>query len=261
MRQRPTYEELEQKIQILEAESARGQEAEARYRNLGAFAAPRDHRERAPARARRTGDYHRKHRRRPHGPGRGLAFRLPQRRRRQLDGVRREDVLGKNHWEIYSSARGTSLEAHYRKAAAGEPQDFEIYWPPWQRWFHSRVYPRPGGGITVYFLDITASQRAEETLRASQEQLLQARQLVEAVTTGTKVLIATVDREFRYTFFNQAHQDRGRAGTKAPHGEGHRNRHEPDGSAGRHAGRTGEGAGGLGSRAERRNDRRYGRVR
>ncbi|MFO1420863.1 MAG: PAS domain-containing protein [Candidatus Competibacteraceae bacterium] len=202
MRQRPTYEELEQKIQILEAESARGQEAEARYRNLGAFT-ENEHRlarDELATIIESIGD--------------GLMvldedwrFVYLNAVGEQLLGVRREDVLGKNHWEIYSSARGTSLEAHYRKAAAGEPQDFEIYWPPWQRWFHSRVYPRPGGGITVYFLDITASQRAEETLRASQEQLLQARQLVEAVTTGTKVLIATVDREFRYTFFNQAHQE------------------------------------------------------
>ena len=109
----------------------------------------------------------------------------------KLLGERREDVLGKNHWEIYPSALGTSLEANYRKAAAGEPQDFETYWPPWQRWFHSRVYPRPGGGIAVYFLDITASKRAEEALRDSEARL---RAIVHAVPD----MLAVLDDEGRY---------------------------------------------------------------
>ncbi|MDS4022558.1 MAG: PAS domain S-box protein, partial [Candidatus Competibacter sp.] len=99
----------------------------------------------------------------------------------QLLGVRREDVLGKNHWEIYPSALGTPLEAAYRKAALGEPQNFEIYWPPWQRWFRSRVHPRRGGGIAVCFLDITASKRAEETLRATEERF---RYAMEATREG-----------------------------------------------------------------------------
>ncbi len=55
--------------------------------------------------------------------------------------------------------------------------------------------------------DITARIKVEEALRQSEGQLRRARELLEAVTVGTKVLIATVDKAFRYTFFNQEHHD------------------------------------------------------
>lgn len=46
-------------------------------------------------------------------------------------------------------------------------------------------------------------RRADDELAS--QQLRHARDLLEAVTWGTRVLIATVDREFRYTYFNQEH--------------------------------------------------------
>ncbi len=79
-------------------------------------------------------------------------------------GIRRDEVLGRSHWEVFPFTLGTMLEREYRRAAAGEIRDFENYYEPWGRWFHNRCFPREGGGISVYFQDITEQKQAEESL-------------------------------------------------------------------------------------------------
>jgi PAS domain S-box-containing protein len=52
-----------------------------------------------------------------------------------------------------------------------------------------------------------AHRRTQEALLQSDQELRRARELLEAVTRGTKVMIATVDKDFRYSFFNREHQE------------------------------------------------------
>ena len=83
----------------------------------------------------------------------------------------REDVMGKSHWEVFPLTIGTNLEREYRRAAAGEPRDFENYYEPWGRWLRSRCFPREGGGMSVYFQDITEQKKAEEAIRRQQAEI------------------------------------------------------------------------------------------
>jgi PAS domain S-box-containing protein len=104
----------------------------------------------------------------------------------RLLGIRRADVLGRSHWDVFPLTLGTSLEREYRRAAAGEVRDFENFHEPWGRWFQNRCFPREGGGMSVYFKDITERKRVEEELQ-------RGRQLSEALNRINQALHSTLD--------------------------------------------------------------------
>ncbi|MBX9581602.1 MAG: PAS domain S-box protein [Gemmataceae bacterium] len=90
----------------------------------------------------------------------------------RLNGVRREDVLGKTHWEVYPATVGTELERHYRRAMADRvPVRFENFYEPWGRWFEVNLHPMTDGGLAVYWRDTTDAKRAATALREKEERL------------------------------------------------------------------------------------------
>jgi PAS domain S-box-containing protein len=90
----------------------------------------------------------------------------------RINGIRREEQIGKNQWELFPATRCTLLEREWRRAAVERvPVQFEFYYAPWDAWFQNKAYPTKGGGISVYFHDITARKRSEEVLRKTQEEL------------------------------------------------------------------------------------------
>ena len=93
----------------------------------------------------------------------------------QMVGASREEVLGKNHWELYPGTRNTQTEQDYRRAVReGVPVESEIYYEPWGRWFAIKAYPTQQGGLSVFFRDITASRRTAEQLRESEQRFSNA---------------------------------------------------------------------------------------
>jgi len=79
---------------------------------------------------------------------------------------------------------------------------------------HFRV-PHTPAADTLRVLDLLASHagtlaehaRDEHLLGESETSLNQSLALLEAVTAGTDTLIATIDRDFRYTYFNGKHHE------------------------------------------------------
>jgi PAS domain S-box-containing protein len=101
----------------------------------------------------------------------------------------REELLGGVLWELFPDAVGSDFETYYRLAMeTGEPTSFEAHYPaPLDAWYEVQAWPDPGG-LSVYFLDITAR-------RTAQEQTERAARRAELLAEVTSELTSTLDGE------------------------------------------------------------------
>ena len=80
----------------------------------------------------------------------------------------REALLGKGIWEEFPEAVGSTFyEQYHRAARERRTVQFEEYYPPLEAWFEVRAFPSEEG-LSVYFHDLTARKRLEETIRESE---------------------------------------------------------------------------------------------
>jgi len=83
----------------------------------------------------------------------------------------RQEVLGRNLWELFPEAVGSLFQREYERAMAeNTTAHFEEFYPPFNQWFSVHAYPSPAG-LSVYFEDITERKRAEEALRLAHDHL------------------------------------------------------------------------------------------
>lgn len=76
----------------------------------------------------------------------------------------RDELLGKNLWEEFAEAVGSTFYHQYHQAmASGETLVFEEYYPPLERWFEVHAVPSEEG-LSVYFHDISDYKRTQEYL-------------------------------------------------------------------------------------------------
>ncbi len=81
-------------------------------------------------------------------------------------GKTRQDLIDHNLWEVFPDAVGNEAYVQLHRAMQERaPVEYELYYPPLQRWFFDRAFPTPDGGLAVYSLDITDRKMAEESLR------------------------------------------------------------------------------------------------
>lgn len=75
---------------------------------------------------------------------------------------RRDDLVGKELWKEFPQLAGPPFEQNYRRVMAEQvPVEFEASDPAGKTWFEMHAYPS-GGGVSVFFLDVTERKRAEE---------------------------------------------------------------------------------------------------
>jgi PAS domain S-box-containing protein len=90
----------------------------------------------------------------------------------RIFGQSREELLGKNCWEVFPAAVGTiGYRECHRAMSEGVRVQFEDAYEPCGRSFTNRVYPTPEGGLSICFQDITEKRQAEEALREAQQHL------------------------------------------------------------------------------------------
>ncbi|HUA20888.1 MAG TPA: PAS domain S-box protein [Bryobacteraceae bacterium] len=83
----------------------------------------------------------------------------------RMVGKAREELLGKNLWELWPEAVNSPFGIAYRRAVAENvPTQVEAFFAPLNAWFEVRCYPS-AEGLSLFFTDTTARRRAQEQLR------------------------------------------------------------------------------------------------
>lgn len=91
----------------------------------------------------------------------------------------REQIIGKNLWEIFSpEIEQTSYKNYTHAMKSMEIIHFEEYYKPIEKWFEISAYPSEEG-LTIFFRDVTDKKKAIEHIRISNERF-------EKVTEATK---------------------------------------------------------------------------
>jgi PAS domain S-box-containing protein len=87
------------------------------------------------------------------------------RRGEELVRRTRHELLGRNVWEEFPEAVGTTFNRMFLEAlTTGEAAHFEEYYPPLKTWFEVHAFPSVAG-LAVYFRDVTRRKQDEEDLQ------------------------------------------------------------------------------------------------
>ncbi|MFP4007277.1 MAG: PAS domain S-box protein [Spirulinaceae cyanobacterium] len=104
-----------------------------------------------------------------------------------------DELLGKNHWDMFPEAIGTHFEVAYRRAMdEGKTSKLEEYYEPLGIWAETRIYPNKNG-ISIFFQDITVRKQAEVNLKAFNAELeSRVRQRTDELKKANQVLQAEI---------------------------------------------------------------------
>ena len=99
-------------------------------------------------------------------------------------GFERAALIGKTRAEVFPDSVGNRADREFQRVMIERtPTSFENFYERWQRWFEVKASPVSGGGIAVYFRDITGRKQAED----------ERQRLVRDLTERTGELQATLD--------------------------------------------------------------------
>jgi PAS domain S-box-containing protein len=89
----------------------------------------------------------------------------------ELLGTRRDEIIGKNLWDLYPDAVPLAFYGQYHKAMHDRvTTHFEEYYAPLKLWCHVSAYPS-ASGLSVYFRDVTKQKQSMEELAEQNEKL------------------------------------------------------------------------------------------
>ena len=84
----------------------------------------------------------------------------------RLNGLTPEALLGRSHWDIWPETIGTEVERIYRRVVAERtPAHFEHFYPLSGVWHEVSAYPADGGGLSIFYRDVTDRRRADRAAR------------------------------------------------------------------------------------------------
>ncbi len=116
----------------------------------------------------------------------------------KLLGAPCEELLGRNHWEVFAPTLGTAVEYEFRRVVRDQVSvEFEMLYEPRQRWFAVKGYPTPQGGLSAYFQDVTERKNAAEEMQRQWRTF-------DTALSHMPDIISIFDLEGHFTYANRA---------------------------------------------------------
>lgn len=105
-------------------------------------------------------------------------------------GLKREEMIGRNIWEVYPQSVGGNFHKHVMRAVETQrPQSFEQFYERWNCWLETRIYPAAEAGVAIFRADITERKRQEQLMREAERKVQESeavlRLALEAAGAGT----------------------------------------------------------------------------
>ncbi|ELR73060.1 Putative regulatory protein [Fulvivirga imtechensis AK7] len=117
---------------------------------------------------------------------------------------KRENLIGKNVWEVFPAKFGEKIAPRYERAMRTRKHfNFEEYFDALDMWFSVSVYPSEGG-LAVYIQDVTKSRKLKEKIFNDQINL-------NALINNTDDLIWSIDKDLNLLSANEAYKKRMRS--------------------------------------------------
>ena len=89
----------------------------------------------------------------------------------RLTGLERHEMQGNLFWDVFPGSKELAFGLVYQRVMEQrETESFEAYYPGLDAWFEVRAVP-DSTGIGLYFLDITARVRAQQSVERTSERL------------------------------------------------------------------------------------------
>ncbi len=118
---------------------------------------------------------------------------------------RREELVGKNLWEVFPEAVDTIFYEEYHRALDEKVTvGFQQFYPPFNTWFEVRAYPT-SEGLSVYFRDITERRRAEEEHERLLKEVQYERARWQSTVDNMVDLVTVCDVAGRVVYINPAY--------------------------------------------------------
>ena len=128
---------------------------------------------------------------------RNWIFRMVNPQAEKIFDRKARDLVGKNVWEMFPRAIGTSFERVYRAAMeSGAPRRIEDFYAPFGKWIEVNVYPS-ADGLSFFFRDVSERVLTAQTLRDSEARYRRLAQELEIANRAKDEFLTTLSHELR----------------------------------------------------------------